>query len=802
MTILSKNPVVNIIPGNNNGTFTFTFRGFTEVADSSGTGIKNIQVYVWDGVDSDLPIQQIQGTDFSVTQLANESGQIRFLNSRTIPSGQFVIIYSDVPYTQEISFPTNQPVNPSAVEIMGDRLEMQIKQLLELYRTTAHIAFPPTHPDFELTVAEPFVENSPIVFERVSANSWKMATTQFTIPDFQKLAQDAQKGATDAAASALDAKNSEMQSSQHAVNSGASAVSANLSAAAAQQEYQKTAQLKVDVELVKVQVESLKNATDLNKAGTDADKTATEAARAATEQLKQDVIVIVAKIPDPTGQPADQTILTDGANSWKFGDIPIVKNLDTAPIGSSVIVVEDPVTGKSSLFAGSNSMTTTRQVGTIRPGIEGGVTTETALVSHEARLQALEGSGTRFPWGTANGSTDFVVDLDADLVSTIGDNIIAPNNTRDAKVEDLGITQFFSTGSIYTMPAVISGTTMLTAPFTLILGMYIDGNTPVPTVILSQTGPGTLLKIQYVATGIELSLGAEKIVWPVVLNEYLLYSITFDGSQFSGFRTRINQGNVENIALTALPITGTLRSTGFVVSASTDLRIYRVTYINSIATAQEVNNFTRSILNPVGSAGHPILLGNTPQGFTTTGVTDLGTVTTDGLYPFAIVKDSTTNTFSTKLLGPGTPLLFTNVPAGKTLNQNADFSTLGTSNLYSIVVVRDPVTGNLEVKLMPEVRYTKTPATVKYPSLSATTPQLIGTADINNGEIYIENRTDKDIYISDSLAELTADPTLGIKIPSNAALKTNWTTDVYAVTGGGTDATGDVVVTITKLAVA
>lgn len=749
MTVLSKNPVVNIIPGNNNGTFTFSFRGFTEVADSSGTGLKNIQVYVWDGVDADLPVQQIQGTDFSVTQLANESGQINFLNGRTIASGQFVIIYSDVPYTQEVSFPTNQPVSPSSVELMGDRLEMQIKQLLALYKTTVRIGFPPTHPDFEIIVEQPLQENSPIVYERVAANQWKLTTTAFTIPDFQQLATDAQTAAAGAATSATQAQTAANNAAQQAANAGASAASALQAATDATNAKAAAESAKTDALAAQLAAESAKTGAEAAQAATQILKTDTQAIKDATNLIKQDVQVLVSKVPDPTGQPPDQTILTDGNDNWKFGIIPIVKNLDTAAPGSSISVSKDPVTGRNFLNAGSQTITNTRQVSTVRPGVEGGVTTEAALVSHEARLLALERSGGGFPWGTQNGNTDFVVNLDADLVSTIGQNVLLPTNTRDARLEDLGALEFFSTGSSYQVPDTIGALTVLQQPFTIILGLYIDGNTPTPTVILTQSGIGTVLKIQYTATGLELSVGGDSVTWPVVLNEYLMYFITFDGTKFGGFRTRIDQGVVESIVLTDLTLTSSaLTPSGFLLSGSTPLRIYRFALLNVLAQQSEADSFTQSLFN-------------------------IGPTST------------------------GTPLEFTNTPVGFTLSPTANLGPLSKDGTYSLVVVRDATTNKFEVKLMPDKEYNITADTTLYSGVSETTPLQIATANQNTAEVFVDNRTDQDLYLSRDSTDLAANPTKGLVVKAGCQTRVHWTSDIFAIAGGGTAAVGNLAVTVT-----
>lgn len=307
MTVLSKDPVINIIPGNNTGDFAFTFRGFSEIPGTNA-GIKTIQVFVWSGNPADAPVQQIQGTDYTVLQVNNETGTIRFTNSRTIPSGQFVIIYSDVPYTQELSFPTNQPVNPASVELMGDRLAMEIKQLYELYKTTISTGYPPISTDFEVVLGLPLEEGKPLVFQKLAGNKWEVTTSALTIPDFTNLANQATQAAQQAATSATNAQQASATATA-SVTAATNAVTAAQAAQAAAQAAQTAAQA--------AQTGAQTAATNASGSAT-----AAQAAQTAVEALKQDVQALASTFPDPTGQPANQVLLTDGNNGYTFGSAP------------------------------------------------------------------------------------------------------------------------------------------------------------------------------------------------------------------------------------------------------------------------------------------------------------------------------------------------------------------------------------------------------------------------------------------------------------------------------------------------
>lgn len=723
MTIHTKSVLPITLNGNGGTVYSFPFRIFD---DTIGSTNKSVLVLLLDS-SGGSPVVQIQGTDYTVTATAAETGQIVFSNP--VPSTQKILIVSAISYTQEVSFPNNQTPSAVNVELMGDRLEAQIKQIAGKLEYCLTIPYPNGVPvDVTIDPAE-FADGDILSWEQVAPDKFKITTLPINAQQLTTLVQDAQTAAANAQSAASNAQG--VLSNVNSVYSSTLTLSSS--------------------------VISAKQDVDAKAAQVAADLAATTLAAQAAQAAAQSAVFL----PDPTGAPQGKAALTDGQGDYVLGDVAIVENLQTAPQGSSVVVSVD-AQGKKTLTASTLTVANSRQITTTEPALEGGTDVGQALENNFARIQRVMSAFNLSPWGTTAVVAEFSVAQDGSLISRFGNYKISPDNTPDVVRIDANGHYYYATASEYTIPDTIGTKNVFQGPTSIVFAF-----TPTPTspqrIILDKSD----LTIRYIATGVlEIASGGVFEVVPVELGELNTVMISFDGVAVTGQTGHFDQGT-NAVALEILPpmtLSVPITAGGFNFLGGVESRFIELALVNTIVNHADFETYSNTIFNSQ-VVGGIVPVPNTGQ----TGQTPV----------------ISGNTYSLEY-----GLVLDNIPNGFTVNNNVDTSAIPDSGVYNIVLRKDNSAQTLEVELMPE-QITQIGAKTYMSTLAFAQPTKLADLNVDRCSLAVQNNLDDNIIVG-TLADLTLDRTNGFKVlPDGTMITLPWTDEVYAITESDTqDASG------------
>lgn len=780
MTLLSTTPALVTVPGTGGSTYTATFKTFTNIA-SPGTVSELITIAVYYIDSANQRTVQIQKTDYITKNPQAESIQIEF-QGKVAPVGSSVTMVSSVPYTQIYSFPPSAPVDPAALELALDRIVMMSKQNYDRLNNTVGLENPPTNAALRLIVPEPIVTKSPIYWEQdpTNASRFILRSADFTIDEFRTIyleilaaRDEAVAAAAAAAASAASAANSAVQSATSAASSAQTYADIQIYGT----------QLRADMEVIKDEVQD------------DADAAAASAAAAAASE--QNIEDLVARFPSPVGQPIDLTYVTDGQGAMTFQRYNRIVGMDTATEGQVITVHAGP--NGNELIAAS-PITTSEKVGTYNPIDEGGTSVSAALINHERRLDYLENTATIFPYGKEHAIADFIVNVDGNLRNAADSTVVLRDSPVNIVYEQFGDrTAYWTSGNNFTIPGVINGRDIFHDPGTMMFGIYVDANTP-DTVIFSNTA----LIIKKITGTLQFLAGTLTKDLPLILNQWVFYSLSFNGTTINGHSGEFNAGVVTVTDIADDTLVAPIANEDLGVNMENNLRLVRLTFVDAIVTKTQFETWiaaiygieigTPSIPDPsTGQNGqaiviesgsyalrYPLLLDPIAAGYTVDNSMEISAATPTGEYVVSMDIDTVAKTASFKTVKLDFDIV-TNVPSDWTLVDTVDASTqLNETGLYNwwFKVDATAKTITLEVSKM---NPTTTPDTILFTATPTPgTPQVLAPANPNAANRLIQNYTKFDIVIG-SQAQLTSNVLQGLSIRSGDEYATGINTAIYVM---------------------
>lgn len=793
MSLLSTTPAIVSVPGTGGNTYTATFKTFTNIASPGTTSdLVTLSVYYIDPANNKTV--QVQKTDYVTKNPQAESIQIE-LQGKVAPVGSKITMVSTVPYTQVYSFPPGSPVDPSTLELALDRVVMMTKQNFDRLNVTVGLENPPANPALRLIVPEPIVTGNPVFWEQdpTNASRFYLRSAAFTIEDFQKLHDETLAARDQAVAAATAAQNSATASANSAL------ASANSAASSAQtyadiQVYGTT--LRADMETIKNDTEAIKDQAEVFR-----DEAADSAAQA--EESEANIEDLVARFPTPVGQPINQTYVTDGAGAMTFQPYYPIIGMDTATSGQ-VITVQDGPQGKELIAA--SPITTSERVATFSPVDEGGVTVSSALMSHEAQINALNNTASIFAYGRANAVADFVVNVDGNLRSTIDTTVVTRTDALNVKYEKFGLlSAYYTSGNNFVVPQTINSRPLFGVPTTMMFGVYIDANMP-DTVIFANNS----ISVKKVATSLQLISGTLTKDLPLVVNQWVFYCLIFNGTTLTGYTAQYAGGSITltDIASTALPTA--IVNADLNVNMETNLRLVRLTFAAVSVTKDQFDAWVHAIYGmaigvpeiPEASTGqngqaiviesgsyalkYPLLLDPIATGYTVDNTMEIANATT-GEYVVAMELNATAKTASFKPITLDFDVV-TNVPAGWTLVDSINATTqLATTGLYNWYFDVDATAKTITLKV-DNMNPAKTLNTTLFNATpTPATPQQLIAANPKALRRTIQNDTNVDIVIG-TQAQLTANAAQGFTIRNGYEYETESNGALFVLFPTGTTA--------------
>lgn len=744
MTVLNTNPVYQIFDGNNTGQFTFSYRAFQQVPGPAGSGVYTVDVYVWSGNVADDPVQQIQQTDFVVENIQNETGTIRFL-SKTIPSGQKVIILSDIPYTQEESFPSNIPVNPAKTELGLDRLEGQIKQLANEVQRSVRLPFPPTDTTSEVRVNPINIGNGEVLAWNIvnpTSGKYEIVSSGVTIPDLDQAVQTITQALLDAQTAANNAQTAANNAQTAAASAGQSAQSAGAAQTAAEAAKNAVDATKNQIDIIKIDIDSA------------ATQVAADALRAETAANK---------IPDPANAIQGQGIVADGSGAWLIQDLPFVENLQTAPVGSSLVTTQD-ASGRKFLIADSNFSAVSKQIATSVPGAESGTDVSQALQTLTANINRLNGGLGLAPWDPTKIVAELLVAHDASLIDKKSAFRVQPVTNRDVVVADLDGIKYYASGSFYDLPSHINGKDLFTNPSSILFSFRPTG-AATETVLINKLD----LEVKFVPPNLlQITAGSgAPVTFPVVLNEINVVLLGIEGNQISGFIGTKDPSGVTVQPITPIALQVPIAPGAFTFGGSTDARVIELILLQQLVSQQEFRSYLDSLFfSPIVKIPSP-----------------------DSGQPGQAIVVAPGSVYELRY-----PVLLNNVPSGYTVDNALDLSSaVPVKGKYNVVITRDDTAQTIGVDVMQETKVVEGGRAV-FTAVSATTPIELRIENDNRAELFLQNDLDSSIFIGPQ-AVLAADRSKGTRVAAGTVISLAKVDAIFAIAESNTtDAAGRLLV--------
>ncbi len=653
MTIVATTPPRNEIKGDGNSIYTFTFKAFVQKPSAGGSSdIYSVRVFLRDGLTGD-PIIQIQNTDYTVKNLQAETGQIEFIN-KTIPATQYVIIESELPYTQEIDFPTNAAVAPTNVQSAVDRLAMAIKQLEDLVSTKLGFPYPPAITDLQINVDHNIVKDAPVFFEQNPSKptEFTLKAGDFTIAELKVLKDDidaakvaaeaakvaAEQSATNAASSAQQAANAAAQTATNAAQVAQSLIDISKVVADGKADILQlvsdgttslskiitdgTASLNKIVSDATVVIDT--KVTEAKDAATDAQtsagvaKTEADRAEAAANALPDyevgsagDVFITAGAGTPPVRQKyisgtdfsklnIGEFFTGDGAGSAEKQTLIPLRNQDIATTNTVVKFFNDN-SGKY-LLASSFGAVSSRDVIAVDSTAEGGLDQKQVNELFNTRLNALAPTGEAYPWGKSETIADFIVSQDGYLISTVDDFTVLPDSTKVPTVanETVGNRSQYTTDGNYTIASHINGKDFFENDFSALLCLFIDPNV--------STGDATIVansqfSIRKVGTDIVYTVGSDTWSIGYTANTWVYYLLASDGIGTVSNLT----GDYVGGALTITDkgdqsLTNLVTSEDFSLTLEDGIRMSRLVMIDKRVVQTDFEKFLRFVFNVPNAA--------------------------------------------------------------------------------------------------------------------------------------------------------------------------------------------------------
>lgn len=763
MTITNPDKPIAIIQSSGAASYNFNFDTFPQPVTTVGSPNHYISVHVAEHPKDTSPLLLIQNTDYTLATVNQGSRRITFVPASVPPAGKLIFIYSDLPEIQPYDF-KSAPVSPLEIQNAVDRAVMLIKQLQLDVQQAVRLKFPLGYlgyemvvdatalvPDSFLTVTKPdpskeefVVSSAPTGLKDLQDLITQANLIKTTIDGLLATIQGIQTNVQALQSTASSAANN-AQSALSSINSQVATLTAlipqfNKILADSQAALASTLAAKSDVESIKQSI----------------DNTWTQ-----IQQLVTTIQGFISKFPDPTGQPVNQMVVTNGLGGWKFEYPLLVENLGNAPVGSSVITATD-TNGHPVLRASSAFVTNTKQVATVTPAYEGGTDTAQSLTTLLARIRRVEYNLNIRPWGEQEVITEFMVRQDASLISRVGGFVIYPTNAPNTIWVTTNGEVFYYSSSLYNIPDTIGSSTVFSNPSTIIIAFY-PTSSATDTVLLSKND----LELKYIAQGsIEISSGAFTQSVAVPTGEPIIFAMSVNGTAVNGFVGKFSAGAITTTTFSAT-LPNAITPTGFIFSGSDNVRFTELILLKKILNQQDFQTFAEALFS-VGTAATSNVPdpNNAPDGSVP--------VVNNGAYTLQM------------------PFLFSNIPSGYTLTNQLDLSSATTTGTYVPVVQVDANTKTIKVIFMPETVQSR----VTHPiisGLSHTAPVKILDENNDRCTAFISNRTDSTIYVGEQAA-LTTDRTNGIKIVSGAeGVVVPYISAIYAITESTTtDAVGSI----------
>lgn len=779
MTILNQNPVLQIFPGNNNTDFTFTFRLFPQVPGPVGTIRYAVKVFVWSGVSGEDPAEKQQFNDFTVQSVQNETGVVTMV--RPVPSGQFVLISSDLPYTQEISFNISASNLANDIELALDRLSAQAKQLDQRLKTAVVLKEPPTSATFRIRIDPTKVVDQRIIqFAAVPGepDHFEIVATDVTTDELRQLKLDTLNARDEAVAAAAQSQTSANNAAVSANNAATSAVAATTAANTA-------------INAKDLAVTSANNAA---ASAASAATSATSAANSATlAQAEADRAENAAnKIPDPVAVVEGRGIITDGNDGWSFKNIPntddplnipnqvltttgsnlgwdlkevpIVEGLQASPVGS-VATVDVDQAGFKFLRAGNMPIVASSQVSTVSPGLEGGVDVSQALQNINSSLSFIQNNSSIRPWNLTDVIAELRVLKDADLISEDGAFKIKPIGSRDVEVVNVGSSFYYGSGSSYVLPPVLGSSNQqsVTDPWTIIF-TFLPLGTFQAAVLFNRPD----LQITYIPNGtIRITSGSTLIDTVITLDTVNMVCVTIDGTNIKGYIARLDTGSVLVTDIVPGTIPAPLAPGGFNFATTPDGRFVDLVLLKLFLSQSLFEEYANIIFGT--------LRGSVPS----------ASGEPDGQVPVTKAGEY--------VLDFG--ITIANVPTNYTVDTAVDFPTeLADDGTYTVRLKKDSTNQTLKVILMAEQKVVQGIRN-SFVGISHTAATLLMPANENREEIVIQNRLDDSVFIG-LQADLSPDKTNGTKVGSGKTFRTSKTDALYAIAESVTEDANGVLVAV------
>ncbi len=777
MTISSIGAPFQKVQSNGGSTYTF---GFQPLPVENGSAIYSVKVSVWDGsLDSEY-VLKVQGpaADYTVstTSSSAESGQITF--KVPVPTGQTILIESEVPYTQIVSFPGNAPVSPVNVEKALDRLEMQIRQLGQLLTEAVRLEHPSIYGEIKLLVDGNVSDGATIYWDKDASDPtiYTLKTSDFTIAQLKSLVDDIDKIKVDVD-SALAAARAANDSAIIAANNAAA------SAQAATNTINTLQQISADVQRIQADVTVIKNDMETLKAETLVIKTQTSLLYDETKVLHDNVVRISAKFPDNTGFGAGFTyvtkaddsielkpyqfftsitgaaaglkIVTDGSN----GIIPVrdsgaVTNIDSASVGDILTLADSP-SGK--VVVAGPYVSSTSSISTVSPVDEGGVTVNEALLTHELRLDALEALANPYPFGEANVVMDLRVLRSGILRNQLDQYIVGAQNTPTTKFVTFGKSAHYSTDANYEIASTKDNKDILKAQSSIIFALYVDDTLNVPAAILQN--PRFLVEVR--ATEIHVAYDGRSLSIPLVLNEWKIYCLSFNDLTLKAYVASYAAGEITvDDSIPALTLSVPLSNNVITISAEDKMRIASFTIASVSITKDEVESNARAF-----------------YGLKAPGTGTIVPDPTAGQNGQAIVTDGTSYRFQY-------PILVKNLGTGYNFQNAIDAALeLTRTSEYEVFFQVDTTTKLINAK----VRDTQPSVSVRtqfYVGTISNIPSVLAPRDLNVKVRTIQNLSDIDITFG-AQADLNTNPLRGYTLASQTSIQTFINDALYVTAPAG-----------------
>lgn len=780
MTISSLGSPFQKVQSNGGSTYSF---GFQPLPVENGSSIYSVKVSVWNGSSTSGYILKVQGpaADYTVstTSSAAESGQITF--TIPVPTGQTILIESEVPYTQIISFPGNAPVSPVNVEKALDRLEMQIRQLGYLLTEAVRLEHPSIYGAIKLLVDGNVLDGATVYWEKDSSDPtiYRLKTSDFTISELKTLVTSVNQIKTDVDAALAAARAANDSAILAANNAAASAQAATNTINALQQ-------IEAEVQLIKGQVNDLLNQVIQLKAETVQLKTDTSLIKDQAVAAKDAAIVaqhaaetLVAKYPDPTGRGAGLTmvtkaddtyelkpyqyfqsligavagrkLITDGANGiLPVRDSSAVTNIDSATIGDIITVGPSP---NGNILIAGPYVSSTASISTVSPVDEGGVTVNESLIGHELRLDALEALANPYPFGEANVVMDLRVLRNGVLRNQLDQYVVAPQNTATTTFVTFGKSAHFTTDANYSIQSTKDTKDIFKAQSSIVFSLYVDSSFNVPAAILQN--PKLLVEVR--ATVITVTYDTRILTIPLVLNEWRIYCLSFNDLTLKAFVATYTAGSI-NVDDTIAPLTlaAPLTNNPISISAEDKVRLASFGIISVSISKDDFENYSRAFYG-LKAAGPGTIVPDP-----TTGLSGQAVVTNGASYVFKY------------------PILVGNLATGYNFQNQIDATLeLANTSEYEVFFQVDTTTKLINAK----VRDTQPSISVKtqfYTGTISNVPTILAPKDLNVKVRTIQNLSDVDITFG-AQADLTTNPLKGYTLAAQTSIQT-FINDVIYVT--------------------